>query len=139
MHIEKNVFGNIMNTVMDTNRTKDNDKARMDLQEYCKRSKLNLQQLGDSRLRKTKASYILSSTQRQDMCRWMQELKMLDSYASNLGRCVNATQGRFFRLKSHDCHVFMKCLLPIAFRELSRHVWKPLTIFQRLVLIHSKG
>ena len=102
------MFNNIMNTVMDTNRTKDNDKARMDLQEYCKRSKLNLQQLGDSRLRKTKASYILSSTQRQDMCRWMQELKMLYSYTSNLGRCVNVAQGRFFRLKSHNC-VFMEC------------------------------
>ena len=31
MHIEKNVFDNIMNTVMDTNRIKDNDKARLDL------------------------------------------------------------------------------------------------------------
>ena len=52
---------------------------------------------------------------------------MPDGYASNLGRCVNVQQGRFFGMKSHDCHVFMECLLPTAFRELPDHVWKPLT------------
>ena len=60
------------------------------------------------------------------MCKWVQELKMPNNYASNLGWCVNVAQGRFFRLKSHDCHVFMKCLVPIAFKELPNHVWKPL-------------
>ena len=52
---------------------------------------------------------------------------MSDGYSSNMGRCVNIAQGRFFGLKSHDCHVFMECLLPIAFRELPNHVQKPLT------------
>jgi len=37
MHVEKNVFDNVFNTVMDIkNKTKDNVKARMDLKEYCK-------------------------------------------------------------------------------------------------------
>ena len=61
------------------------------------------------------------------MCRWVQELKMSDSYASNLGRCVNVEQGMFFEMRSYDCHVFMECLLTIACRELSNHVWKPRT------------
>ena len=30
-------------------------------------------------------------------------------------------------MKSQYCHVFMECLLPVALRELSDHVWKPLT------------
>ena len=30
-------------------------------------------------------------------------------------------------MKSHNCHVFMECLLPIALRELLDHVWRPLT------------
>ena len=30
-------------------------------------------------------------------------------------------------MKSHDCHIFMKCLLPIALRKLSDHVWRLLT------------
>ncbi|GLU00459.1 hypothetical protein SLE2022_178280 [Rubroshorea leprosula] len=35
---------------------------------------------------------------------------------------------RLFGMKSHDCHVFMHCLLPIAFRDfLIDEVWGPLT------------
>jgi Domain of unknown function (DUF4218) len=31
-------------------------------------------------------------------------------------------------MKSHDCHVFMQGLLPIAFRELlPKEVWEPIT------------
>ena len=43
MHIEKNFFDNLFNTVMDvSNKTKDNLKARMDLKEYCRHSELYL-------------------------------------------------------------------------------------------------
>ena len=31
MHVEKNVFDNIIHIVMNSNQTKDNEKARMDL------------------------------------------------------------------------------------------------------------
>ena len=127
MHVEKNVCDNIMNTVMDTDKTKDNVKARKDLAEYCKRPELSLQTLPDGRVCKPKASYTLTSVQKQAVCNWIQELRMPDGYASNLGRCVNVAQGQFFGMKSHDCHVFMECLLPIAFRELPLPVWKPLT------------
>ncbi|KAI3745705.1 hypothetical protein L6452_08111 [Arctium lappa] len=37
MHIEKNVFENLFNTVMDTTKTKDNIKARLDVALYCDR------------------------------------------------------------------------------------------------------
>ena len=43
---------------------------------------------------------------------------MPDGYASKLGSYVNVAQGKFFGMKSHDYHIFMECLLPIAFREL---------------------
>jgi len=43
MHIEKNFFENIFNTVMNvTGKTKDNEKARRDLGLYCKRKDLEL-------------------------------------------------------------------------------------------------
>ena len=60
--------------------------------------------------------------QRQDICKWVQELKMPDGYASNLDRCVNVAQGKFFGMKSHICYVFMECLLSVALRELPDHV-----------------
>ena len=35
---------------------------------------------------------------------------------------------KLFGMKSHDCHVFMQRLLPVAFRELlPQNVWKALT------------
>ena len=70
-----------MYTVMNSDRTKDNEKVRMDLEEYCRCPELNLQPLRDVYWSKPKASYTLISVQRQDMCKWMQELKMLDGYA----------------------------------------------------------
>ena len=127
MYIEKNVFDNIMYTMIYSDRTKDNEKIRMDLEEYYRRPELNLQPLRDGRCSKPKVSYTWTSIQRQDVCKWVQELKMPDGYASNLGRCVNVAQRQFFSMKSHDCHIFMECLLPVVLRKIPDHIWRPLT------------
>ncbi|KAL8087839.1 hypothetical protein AgCh_037834 [Apium graveolens] len=43
MHVEKNVFDNVFKTVINvTGKTKDNDKARLDLKDICKRPALEL-------------------------------------------------------------------------------------------------
>ena len=43
MHIEKNVFENIFNTVMDVKgKTKDNIKARLDVALFCNRKNMEL-------------------------------------------------------------------------------------------------
>jgi len=43
MHIEKNMFENIFNTVMEVKRkTKDNIKARLDIALYCDRKNMEL-------------------------------------------------------------------------------------------------
>ncbi|XP_072087304.1 uncharacterized protein [Arachis hypogaea] len=127
MHIEKNVLDNIMNTIMDTDRTKDNEKARLDLAELCKRPDSHLRHVGDNCWSKPKAAYTLTSEQQQDMYKWVQQLRFPDGYAFNLARCVSLFQGRFIGLKSHDCHIFMQYLLPTAFRKLPTNIWKPLT------------
>ncbi|XP_075106867.1 uncharacterized protein LOC142179877 [Nicotiana tabacum] len=44
MHVEKEYFDNLFNTMIDDkNKTKDDPKARLDLQEYCRRPELHLQ------------------------------------------------------------------------------------------------
>ena len=50
---------------------------------------------------------------------------MSNGYSSNLARCVDANEGRMNGMKIHDCHVFMECLLPIAFISLPMHVLNP--------------
>nr|GEU74182.1 hypothetical protein [Tanacetum cinerariifolium] len=62
MHTEKNVFENIFNTVMDTSKTKDNIKARMDIEKYCDRADMHVWKQNNKVL-KTKASYTLSKPQ----------------------------------------------------------------------------
>ena len=45
-----------------------------------------------------------------------------------MARCVDMRKQKLFGMKSHDCHVFMQRLIPIAFRELlSINVWQALT------------
>jgi len=36
--------------------------------------------------------------------------------------------------KSHDCHVFMECLLPIAFRSLPEFVWNAIAEISRFFI-----
>jgi hypothetical protein len=85
MHIEKNVFDNIFYTVMDCpNRSKDNLKARLDIQLYCKKPNLHLQQDTSSRVYKPKATYCLHKKQQQEVLSWMKELSFPDGYASSI-------------------------------------------------------
>jgi hypothetical protein len=132
MHIEKNFFDNIFNTVMNVKgKTKDNEKARKDLSLYCCRRDLEMQALPNGKIGKPKASYTLTKSDAKLVCKWLKELRMPDGYASNLARCANVEKGTVHGMKSHDCHVFMECLLPIAFRSLPECVWKPLTELSR--------
>ena len=118
MHIEKNVFDNVFNTVMNVKgKTKDNIKARKDLAIICDRRGLAVD-LEETRSVIPKALYCLTKEQRKVICDWLMELRFPDGYASNLGRCVDMRELKVTGFKSHDCHVFMQRLLPIAFREL---------------------
>jgi len=59
MHIKKNVFENIFNTVMDMKgKTKDNIKARLDITLYCNRKNMELV-YDESRVEKPRARFML--------------------------------------------------------------------------------
>jgi len=51
---------------------------------------------------------------------------MPDGYCSNLRNIVDPNDTNFKNIKSHNCHVFMETLLPIAFGVLPDDVLKPL-------------
>ncbi|KAK2369072.1 hypothetical protein QL285_082226 [Trifolium repens] len=113
--------------VMDIkDKTKDNAKARMDIKKYCRRKELELQTQSNGKVLKPKAKYVLSSDQQKVVYKWVSELKMPDGHASNLHRCVNKGEGKLIGMKSHDFHVFMERLLPIAFSALPHQVWSPI-------------
>ena len=126
MHIEKNVFENVFNTVMQVEgKTKDNEKAREDLKVLCRRPEL---EKNEATRKFPKACYTLDKPSKQILCEWVKNLKFPDGYASNMARCVDTRKHKLFGMKSHDCHVFMQRLIPIAFCELlPTNVWQALT------------
>ena len=65
-----------------------------------------------------KACYTLDKIGKKVLCEWVKNLRYSDGYASNLARCVDMQKLKLFGMKSHDCHVFMHRLLPVAFHEL---------------------
>ena len=98
-----------------TGKTKNNANARADLSIYTCRPKLHLDRRSN---RYAKAYYTLDRANKECLLNWLRELKFPDGYVSNLGRCVDMRRHKIFGMKSHDCHVFMQRLLPIAFRNL---------------------
>jgi hypothetical protein len=83
MHIEKNVFENIFNTVMDVKgKTKDNIKARLDLTLLCNHKNMKLVCDG-SQVAKPRASFVLEKNTQLLVYKWLLELDAnLTCYAS---------------------------------------------------------
>jgi len=125
MHIEKNVFDNVFNTVLNiVDKIKDNSQSRLDMVNYCDRPQL----AKDSNGKYPKAVYTIDKEEKAILFNWVKDLKFPDGYVSNLGRCPDTNTKKLYGMKSHDCHVFMQRLLPIAFRELlPSNVWQALT------------
>ena len=116
MHIEKNVFENLFNTIMDTPKTKDNIKARKDIEVYCDRLSLHTFVRNNDRVMKPKASYTLTKPQLKKVCEWLKKVKFPDGYASNIGGCVNVQKCTFYSFKSHECHVFLT-IIPYCYKR----------------------
>ncbi|KAL0394834.1 UNVERIFIED_CONTAM: hypothetical protein Slati_4449600 [Sesamum latifolium] len=74
-----------------------------------------------------KAVYILTREQKRRICEWITRLKFPDGYASNLTHYVDMKELRLHGMKSHNCHIFMQKLIPIAFCEMLHEcVWSAL-------------
>jgi hypothetical protein len=97
-------------------RLSDTANARRDLREMSIRKELHLQTNGAT-TKMPIAAYTLTRDEKNRLCEWLKCVKFLDGYASNIGRCVNKHPGRISGMKSHNCHVFLQRLLPIAIRE----------------------
>ena len=116
MHIEKNVFDNLFHTIMGTPKSKDNLNARKDILKHCDRPPLNPIRQNNGKFTLKRGDYTLKNDDLKKVCAWLKKLKFPDGYASNIGNCVNIKDTSFYAFKSHDCHVFMQRLLPLAIR-----------------------
>ncbi|CAH9119041.1 unnamed protein product [Cuscuta epithymum] len=116
MHIEKNVCESLLGTILSIDRkSKDTDKARLDMANLGVREELHLFKDGDQ-LMKPHAAYTLSPIDCTKFCEFLKHVRFPDGFASNLGKNVIGGNSKISGLKSHDCHVIMQRLLPIGIR-----------------------
>ncbi|KAL3830913.1 hypothetical protein ACJIZ3_019715 [Penstemon smallii] len=121
----KNICDNIIGTILDVDgKSKDTEKARLDLKDMGIRSELHLKTLdgdkankdGKVRFWKPRAIYTLSQKDRQGFCQFLKAVKFPDGYVANISSRVSIKDGKITSLKSHDCHVLLQRLLPVGMR-----------------------
>lgn len=117
MHVEKNVSDAILSVLMQSAKSKDGLKARKDLEDMGIRGNLHIQMRG----KKTylpPANCWLSKEEKRRFCKRLSLFKGPDGYCENIANCVSVDPPIIGGLKSHDHHVLLQNLLPVALRGL---------------------
>nr|XP_043639519.1 uncharacterized protein LOC122610612 [Erigeron canadensis] len=118
MHIEKNVCDNIVGTLLgQEGKSKDNYKARLDLQRLGIRKELHPKKRPRSGVVFIpKACYQMTHMKKTAFLKTLKLIKPPDEFSSNISRCVQLQDRKLIGLKSYDCHMLMQEYLPIALR-----------------------
>ena len=90
-------------------------KARLDLHEMEIREDLHPRPYG-KRTFCPPASHTLSKDEKKSFCECFHGIKVLSGYSLNFKKLVSMKDLKLVGLKSHDCHVLMQQLLPVAIR-----------------------
>ncbi|XP_050386341.1 uncharacterized protein LOC126802710 [Argentina anserina] len=116
MHIEKNVSDSVVGTTLDLkDKTKDNIKARVDLENMGLREHLWLKKTG-TKVEMPIAPYEVKPSLKPWVFKWFHDVKYPQGYAANIARCVKVEEQKIIGLKTHDSHVLMQRLLPVVIR-----------------------
>ena len=92
----------------------------------------------ESRVAKPRASFVLEKNAQLLVYKWLKSLCFPDGHASNISRLVNIEDCRLYGMKSHDCHVFIQTLIPLAFRDLlTKGIWDALTEISHFLEIYA--
>ena len=123
--MKKNMGEAIWNTCFDTDKTKDNVKARLNLALICNRPSLHLVEKNNGKWDRPRAPFCVEKNDKATILQWFQQLEFSDAYAANIRRGVNLLQKKIFGPKSHDYHIFIEWLLPVAFHGfLPENIWR---------------
>ncbi|GJX93403.1 hypothetical protein Tco_0347989 [Tanacetum coccineum] len=117
MHIEKNVLEAILNTLLMNDKSKDTAKARQDLKRLGIQSGLWLGQTKNGKCSKPQAAYSFTPENKKKFCQFIKGVKLPDEFGSNFKHKVTNNDTNIMSLKSHDCHIMMKRLLPYKLQQ----------------------
>ena len=103
LHIEKNVCDNVMGTVLGLkSKTKDDANARATL--------------SDMGISRPSSDFTMLLQKRAEVFERIAAIKYPSGYAGQLRSKVNVQDKKFYKLKTHDCHVLLQRILPILIR-----------------------
>ena len=147
MHIMKNVLESLLATLMNMpDKTKDGPKARRDLEDLNIRADLHMPphkkweetetEVRDKgkKVKKKEENYCLPSCftlspkEIDQFFKCLTGIKVSSVYCGKISRFLDTKKKRFSGMKSHDCHVMMTQILPVALRGImDKHVRDTLT------------
>jgi len=116
IHLTKNLCVNLLGFMGVYGKPKDSLEAQQDLQRLEKRENLHPEKTDDGRQYLRPASYTLSNEEKEIMFECLSSIKVTSGFTSNIKGIINVPEKKFLNLKSHDCHVLMTQLLPVALR-----------------------
>ncbi|XP_071704831.1 uncharacterized protein [Rutidosis leptorrhynchoides] len=99
-------------------KTKDHLKARRDLKEMGIRPELHPEPLPNGNVYLPPACFVLDKKEKEKFCKVLKRVKVPDGYAANISRCIQVQPPKILGLKSHDNHILMQQLLPLAIRNI---------------------
>ena len=118
MHIGKNVSESFVNTFLGTvSKSKDNLNYRLDIQALGIRTDLHPVEV-EEQLYLPPAPYTMSPDERKLFCQVLKGVKFPDGYASDIRHNVHVNERKIFGLKSHESHIILQHLLPLAVRKI---------------------
>ncbi|KAD4585589.1 hypothetical protein E3N88_23190 [Mikania micrantha] len=140
MHIEKNVCDSLLGLLLNIpGKTKDGINVRKDMVDMGIRKELGpIETI--NRIYLPPACYTPSKEEKIKFCKCLHDIKVPSNYSENIKKLVSMQDCKLLRMKSHDCHVLMTHMIPIAVRgilpEKIRHTITKLCLFFNM--IHSK-
>ncbi|XP_020266413.1 uncharacterized protein LOC109841901 [Asparagus officinalis] len=118
MHIEKNICDNLLSTLLqDGKKSKDDLRARQDLNALNIRHDLQAQEVANGKFDLPSARITMSKVEMQRFCEVLKSVKSPDGYCSNISNNIQVKERKLLGLKTHDYHILLHQLLPVALRN----------------------
>nr|AAM18163.1 Putative transposase [Oryza sativa Japonica Group]AAP52758.1 transposon protein, putative, CACTA, En/Spm sub-class [Oryza sativa Japonica Group] len=118
MHVEKNVCESLVGLMLNIpGKTKDGLNARLDLQDMNIRSELQpIRDAETSKVYVPPACHTLSKDEKIAMLSCLKDIKVPSGYSARISKYVKLDDLKLVGMKSHDCHVLITQILPVAIR-----------------------
>src|SRR3954471_3082674 len=118
MHVTKNLCVNLLGFLAVYGKTKDTPEAREDQQIMKDPKNMHTHNKTDKGRHLSRASYALTKAEKEIFFEVLYSIKLPSGFSSNIKGIINMAEKKFQNLKSHNCHMIMTQLLPIALRGL---------------------